>query len=61
MSVMLNRDIVMQVRATILRIVFILLSLAGLAYVANLKAQPLSVSAGVVGPVFKYSSDYAFG
>ncbi|MGB3610031.1 MAG: hypothetical protein WA987_06595 [Cellvibrio sp.] len=51
----------MQVRATILRIVFILLSLAGLAYVANLKAQPLSVSAGIVGPVFKYSSDYAFG
>ncbi len=30
----------MQVRTTILRIIFILLSIAGLAYVANLKAEP---------------------
>ncbi|MGM8227817.1 hypothetical protein ACSV5M_14620 [Cellvibrio sp. ARAG 10.3] len=33
----------MQVRTTILRIIFILLSIASLAYVANLKAQPHSV------------------
>jgi hypothetical protein len=38
-----NREFVMQVRTTILRIIFILLSIASLAYVANLKAQPHAV------------------
>lgn len=33
----------MQVRTTILRIIFILLAIASLAYVANLKAQPHAV------------------
>ncbi len=33
----------MQVRTTILRIIFILLSIASLAYVANLKTQPHAV------------------
>ena len=32
----------MQVRTTILRIIFILISIASLAYVANLKAEPHS-------------------
>ena len=30
----------MQVRTTILRLIFILISIASLAYVANLKAEP---------------------
>ena len=33
----------MQVRTTILRLIFILISIASLAYVANLKAEPYFV------------------